>query len=223
MHPDLQTTLADLAVRKPAASRVFKRHRLDFCCGGRRALAEACVARGLDPEAVWGEIEREAAPTSTPPLDDANALIDFILERYHEPLRRELPELVALAKRVERAHGQKPDCPHGLAEMLETMQSEVLSHLEKEEWVLFPMLRAHVGNTARGPIAVMQREHDDHGASLARMRELTADLTAPAYACTTWRALYLRLAELESELMDHIHLENNVLFPQALTGDRREA
>lgn len=220
MQTDPNTTLGELAVQIPAASRVFKRHRLDYCCSGHRPLADACKDRGLDPAAVLAELEGEASAVSAaaPVLRANDELIEYILERYHEPLRRELPELIAMAKRVEHRHGDKPDCPRGLAEHLLSMEAELLDHMAKEERILFPMIRAGAGRGAGGPISVMKREHDEHGASLARTRALTMDLSPPAGACATWRALYLRLAELESELMDHIHLENNVLFVRAL-GD----
>ncbi len=220
MQPNLNLSLGELAVRIPAASRVFKRHRRAFCCSGHRPLGEACRERDLDPEAILAELEREAAAVgAAPPAFESNAsMIDHIVERYHDPLRRELPELVAMAKRVEHRHGGRDDCPHGLAEHLLARHAELLDHLGKEERVLFPRIRAGAGAGAAAPISVMQREHDDHGEALARTRQLTTDLVPPSGACATWRALYLRLAELESELMDHIHLENNVLFPRALRG-----
>jgi regulator of cell morphogenesis and NO signaling len=96
------------------------------------------------------------------------------------------------------------------------MHMDVLDHLAKEEQVLFPLIRSGQGRLAAGPAHAMEREHQDHGRNLARMRDLTNDLTPPQEACTTWRALYLRLESLENELMEHIHLENNVLFPRAL-------
>jgi regulator of cell morphogenesis and NO signaling len=217
---DPRTALADLATSLPAASRVFRRHRLDYCCGGRMSLAEACDRRGLDPATVAAEIESE-----TPARDDVRwddrplpQLIDFILTRYHAPLRDELARLVYMARKVERVHGDKPGCPRGLGDHLARVADEVEAHLAKEEQILFPMILSGRGAMTHGPVAVMTREHDDHGASLARTRELTGDLEPPAHACTTWRALYLGLETLEHELMDHIHLENNILFPRALRG-----
>lgn len=214
-------TLAELAVRLPAASRVFRRHGLDYCCGGKRPLADACRARDLDPETVLAEVERESALAlaAVPSFEGRSQgeIIDHILERYHDPLRAELPELVAMAKRVEMRHGDKPECPRGLAAHLDQMHAELLSHLSKEEGILFPLLRSGGGMMSpQGPITVMRHEHDDHAASLRRTRELAHDLVPPAVACNTWRALYLRLAQLEADLMDHIHVENNVLFPRAL-------
>ena len=210
--------MADLATTHPAASRVFKRHGLDFCCGGRKPLAEVCSTKGLDADSVMHEIEEEERTVDLPRWDTAPlpALITFILDRYHARLRDELPALIALAQRVEGRHGSKTDCPRGLAALLETVHHEVLSHLEKEEQILFPMIMRGDGTFASGPIYVMEAEHVEHGVNLARIRTLTNDLTVPPDACPTWRALYLRLDELESDLFDHIHLENNVLFPRAL-------
>ena len=212
-------TLADLAVLLPAASRVFHRHRLDFCCHGGRSLADACVARGLDPAAVLSEIEDAQASSEEATRWDERPireLVDHIEAWYHARLRAELPELVALAAKVEERHADKPSSPRGLRTHLEGVHESVLDHLAKEEQILFPMIRG--GRIPAGPIHVMEAEHADHADNLQRTRALTADLVAPAEACPTWRALYLRLGELERELMEHIHLENNVLFRRVLAG-----
>ena len=119
---------------------------------------------------------------------------------------------------MESRHADKASCPHGLRGHLEAVHAAVLDHLAKEEQVLFPAILAGRGRLVAGPISVMESEHDDHAADLRETRRLTADLVAPAEACTSWRALYLRLAAFEAELMDHIHLENNVLFRRVLAG-----
>jgi regulator of cell morphogenesis and NO signaling len=219
--PSSVATLADLAVSFPAASRVFHRHRLDFCCHGRRPLADACQEAGLDAGAVVAEIAAEHGVAADLPRWDEREvaeLVDHIVGFYHRRLREELPELVALAAKVESRHGEKASCPRGLRAHLEAVHAAVLEHLAKEEQVLFPMLLRGRGRMAAGPITVMESEHDDHALSLRETRRLTADLVAPQEACPTWRALYLRLAAFESELMDHIHLENNVLFRRVLAG-----
>ena len=214
-------TLADLAVTHPAASRVFHRHGLDFCCHGRRPLAEACAERGLAPEQVVTEIvEEESRAGDLTRWDERPVaeLVRHIVDFYHLRLRVELPELISLAAKVERKHGDKASCPRGLRAHLEAVHEAVLDHLAKEEQILFPMILAGRGTNAATPIAVMESEHLDHGHNLEKTRELTHDLVAPEEACPTWRALYLRLGRLESELMDHIHLENNVLFRRVLAG-----
>jgi len=219
-------TLAEIAVSQPAATQVFMRHGLDFCCHGQRSLADACAERGIDPEVVLDELgaARTEAPRgglwSERPLTE---LIDFILERFHAPLRSDLPALVELAKKVEDVHAGKPSCPRGIAQHLAHVLVEVEIHLAKEERILFPLIRAGRGPTALMPIKVMMQEHEDHGVNLRRTRALTGDLAAPPEACASWRSLYQGLAQLEADLMEHIHLENNVLFPRALREAPSEA
>lgn len=218
--PSPTSTLADLAVSHPAASRVFHRHGLDFCCHGRRPLGEACAERGLAPESVIAEIAAEEAVSpgeswSERPLAE---LARHIVDHYHQRLRVELPELISLAAKVETRHGEKESCPRGLRAHLEEMYQSVLEHLAKEEQVLFPMIAAGRLQHAAGPVHVMEAEHDDHAVALRHTRSLTADLVAPKEACPTWRALYLRLDAFEAELMEHIHLENNILFRRALAA-----
>ena len=215
----ISQTLADLAVTHPGASRVFHRHGLDFCCHGRRPLAEACAESGLSAEGVLAEIAGEESRTTNAPRWDAQplqAIVEHIVSHYHARLRTELPELVALAAKVESRHSEKATCPKGLRSHLEAIHESVLDHLAKEEQILFPMIVAGRLGVVSGPIHVMEAEHEDHGQNLQKTRTLTANLTVPEEGCPTWRALYLRLEEFEVELMEHIHLENNILFRRAL-------
>ncbi len=184
-------------------------------------LDEACETAGLDPEQVLAEVvATETGPGdrdqdwSRAPLDE---LIEHIIRRYHVPLRRELPVLIETARTVERVHGVKDTCPVGLTAHLEQVLQAVEGHLEKEEQILFPLVLTGRGREAMMPVRVMTEEHEDHGRNLQRLRELTYDLTAPPEACVTWTGLYRSLEQLEADLMEHIHLENNVLFPRALT------
>ena len=145
-----------------------------------------------------------------------NQLIEHLLTRYHAPHREELVRLHAAAQKVERVHAEKTSCPRGLADHLARMTEELEDHMQKEEQVLFPMIHAGQGAMAGMPVHVLEADHRDHALNLQRMRTLAHDFVAPEEACGTWRALYLGLAELERDLMQHIHLENNVLFPRAL-------
>lgn len=218
--PNTTDTLAVLATDHPAAIDVFRNHKLDYCCGGDQRLDEACELAGLDPEQVLAEVEAAGDVVNSPeelwterPLDE---LIEHIITRYHVPLRRELPLLIELTRTVERVHGSKHTCPVGLTAHLEQVLGAVESHLEKEEKILFPLILGGRGREAMMPVRVLTEEHDDHGRDLRRLRELTFDLTAPPEACATWTGLYRRLEQLEADLMEHIHLENNLLFPRAL-------
>lgn len=137
-------------------------------------------------------------------------LIDFILERYHAVHRVQLPEAIALARRVEEVHANEALCPAGLAEHLTDMYQELESHMLKEEQILFPMLR--VNTHPQGPIMVMESEHEEHELAVQKIETLTHGLTMPSDACSTWRHLTSLLTELVNDLRDHIELENNVLF-----------
>jgi len=221
MNMNASTTLAELAVAHPGAARVFFRNRLDFCCGGRRNLDEVCRERQLDPDAILAAIEAEdPLVADRPRWDEAPlpALVDHIETTYHRRLRAALPELLAMARKVEQRHGDKASCPRGLAAALEAMHESLLDHLRKEEEILFPLIVSGLGGQAAAPVHVMELEHEHHREHLLELRSLTADLTPPPEACTTWRALYLGLLQLEQELMEHIHLENNVLFRRALVA-----
>jgi regulator of cell morphogenesis and NO signaling len=213
-----ERTLAEMATTYPAASRLFHREGLDYCCGGKRSFEEACRDRGIDPAALLAEIEGAVAKTAAQPWSDRplEELIRHIVDHYHASLREELPQLVALAEKVESRHAEKSSCPRGLAEHLRLVHAAVLEHLVKEEQVLFPMILSGLGPRAGGPVQAMEHEHRDHAENLRRLRGLAHDFVPPAEACTSWSALYLRLRELEADLMEHIHLENNVLFPRAL-------
>lgn len=216
----IEQTLGNLACLIPGATRVFRQHKLDFCCGGNTSLRDAANQQALNALAIAQQLAALGDHPDTQHPDwrnePASELIEHLLERFHERHREQFPELIRLANRVEQVHGNKPGCPLGLAVHLWNMQQELESHMLKEEQILFPMLQRGMKlPQSQGPIAVMRFEHDQHGAALQRLAELTDDITAPANACNTWRALYRGLEELRDDLMQHIHLENNILFAKA--------
>ena len=224
-HPLLQQSLGSIACEIPGATRIFHAHKLDFCCGGQLSLSEAATRRGLDAEAIAAELQNLGALKGD--LQDWRAapdaeLIGHILERYHARHREQLPELIRLAQRVEQVHGDRDDCPAGLTDLLRYMQQELESHMLKEEHILFPALLEGLGQQATAPISVMRMEHEQHGEALQRLLQLTQQITPPADACNTWRGLYRGLDEFVSDLMQHIHLENNVLFSNALQPTNKQ-
>jgi regulator of cell morphogenesis and NO signaling len=207
-------TLADIATNLPGATAVFRAHKLDFCCGGDVALSQAVAQRGLSLSGVESALASlRPALVSAMPRDPA-LLIDHILKRYHDVHRRELPELIRLAKRVEAVHRDHDAVPAGLAALLEIMSQELETHMLKEEAILFPLMRTGGNPMIVHPIARMRHEHDDHGERLRILEQMTNGFLPPNDACPTWRALYTGLHKLVDDLMEHIHLENNVLFPQ---------
>lgn len=205
--------LGEIARELPGAAAVFRRYGLDYCCGGAESLGEAAATAGVDARAIEGELAA-LAPAQGEAPEEPLPLIDYILTRFHETHRRELPELIALAQRVEARHAEHPQVPRGLAALLEHIAEALEEHMQKEERILFPMMRAGARPMIMGPIQVMEHEHVEHGERLRQLEALTRNHTLPADACTSWHALYAGTRKLVDDVMQHIHLENNVLFPQ---------
>lgn len=213
-----EKTLSELAIDLPLATEIFRKNRLDFCCGGRQTLKKACEIKQLNLESIINQLASlEAEKTFDTKESDPGKVTDFIEERYHADLRMRLPELITLANRVEQVHADHPSCPHGLGSLLDNFFSDMSMHMQKEEGILFPLIRQGNGAMASMPIQVMMSEHESHGSELNQIHLLTNDFQPPEGACGTWRALYSGLDRLEAELMEHIHLENNVLFPRVLS------
>jgi regulator of cell morphogenesis and NO signaling len=228
-----ETHVARVATRHPGTIRVFQRHGIDFCCGGKRPLAAACSEHGVEYAALADELAAAAGGPGEDgrdwgeaPLDE---LADHIVARFHERLREDLPRLALMADKVLAVHGEKhPDVLAPLARTFHALRAELELHMAKEEHVLFPYLRELAAQSAgggsfagspfgsvRAPIAMMEEEHDVAAEALAELRRLTGGYRPPAGACTTFRGLFHGLAELEADTHRHIHLENNVLFPRA--------
>jgi regulator of cell morphogenesis and NO signaling len=215
-----------IARELPATVKVFQRRRIDFCCGGKRSLAEACDRASAPLEEVLAELRAAAAapgPEEEWSAAPVPALVGHIIQRYHHALHRDLPVLRDLAAKVARRHGADRPSLLAVRETVDRLSAEMASHMEKEEVVLFPMAVKLASEgwadgpapwIADGPIAMMEHEHAEVAAMLAELRVLTAGFTPPGDACTSFRGLYEMLAELERDTIVHVHLENNVLFPR---------
>ncbi len=230
----LTNTVGQWVAARPSRSRVFERHGIDYCCGGNKSLESACAAKGIDPRGILAELEADAADAAENAADwnaePIGALIDHILEAHHARLREELPRLGAMAQKVAKVHGEHHPEMVEVAGVFEQLDGELMQHMFKEERILFPAIRAlETGSGERfpgsitGPMGVMEHEHDVAGQLLERMSSLTGTYTPPADACNTFRALLSGLRELEVDLHEHIHEENNVLFPRALALERARA
>ena len=218
---DKSATVGELVTSHPAAMKIFQRHGIDFCCGGMKPLGEACAEHGVDAQAVLDEIRKQEiaaqAPTERWDEKPVTELIDHILDVYHAELKEDLPRLEAMARKVLEVHGPKD--PKMFSDLLATflaLKGDLDPHMMKEERILFPMIRSGAGAMAAPPIGVMRSEHETVGALLRRIRTLTHDFAVPAEACATWRGLWQGLEGLEQSLHEHIHLENNILFPRVL-------
>lgn len=215
-----ELSLGQWATEVPGASRILRRYGLDFCCGGKKSLSEGCKDLNIDLSEVLLELEtlevvNSQFDWSVRPLAE---ITDHIITFYHDKLRLMLPELIFLADKVQKVHADHKQCPKGLAQKLEEVKGDLFDHMMKEEQILFPLIKNGQGQHAYVPIKVMQEEHDIHGSNLKEIKRIAFDFVPPEGACGTWRALYRGLDQLELELMEHINLENNVLFLRALRG-----
>src|SRR5208337_2987767 len=226
-------TVREIALEQPHSIRVFEHFGIDYCCGGRKPLAEACMAGHLSIDEVLAALEASANTAAPLPVDWSQAplrqLIDHIVATHHSYVKRELPRLAELAQKVVNRHGDtQPHLP-ALQKALAQLDDELTHHLAKEENVLFPYIAGLESALASGtthpdacfgtvanPIAMMTSEHEAAGALLAEIHGLSNHFTTPAGACPTYHAFYDGLKEFEQDLHQHIHLENNILFPRAL-------
>ncbi|HQZ37722.1 MAG TPA: iron-sulfur cluster repair di-iron protein [Vicinamibacterales bacterium] len=221
--------VADVATADPATIRVFQQHKIDFCCGGKIPIAEACEQQGIDTDSLIAElrsVQRESVAGADWRTAAFAELVTHIQRTYHEPLRSELPRLSAMMTKVVQAHGTHlPETLLPLQRTYEELQAELLHHMAKEDRELFPeilRLEAHASSDQPGgwtwidgAVRAMEADHDTAGAALAKMREMTGDYTPPEWSCPTFRGLYHGLSELEREMHVHVHLENHILFPRA--------
>jgi regulator of cell morphogenesis and NO signaling len=226
-------TVREIALEQPTAIRVFEKFGIDYCCGGRKPLAEACSAGNLEIDSVIAALELAA---KQPNLEIENwaeksleSLSSHIVAKHHAYVKRELPRLAQLAQKVVGRHGSmKPELP-AITNNLMQLDEELTQHLAKEEAVLFPYIAGLERSISIGtpgphscfgavanPIAMMTREHDAAGNLIAEIRRLSGNFTTPEDACPTFHAFYDGLREFEQDLHQHIHLENNILFPRAI-------
>ncbi len=232
---DAQMSVGELVRERPGRARVFEQFSIDYCCGGKLPLAEACKAKGLEIDEIMNHIQLADTVAATAE-NDSNAvdpdamtlteLADHIVQTHHSYVQSELPRLNQMTERVFRVHGDKEPRLADVRRAFLAIQAELLSHMVKEEEILFPMIRklergdgavaSHCGSVAN-PIRQMEIEHADAGDALEIMSTATDGYQPPEWACNTYRAMLDGLQAFEKDLHQHIHKENNVLFPKAIT------
>ncbi len=228
---DRSATVAQIVTDHAAAARIFQRHQIDFCCHGHVTVAEACAPKGLDPDAVFAELEGILTSDAAGRGDDMRArstaaLVAYIVDRHHDYLRRALPYVAPLAAKVAQVHGARNAKLAGIEEAVGELTDALEPHLEQEETELFPALVSGAPDRAlvRRELEQMYAEHVEVGALLARIRSLADGFTVPEWGCTTYRVLMTELEALEADLLRHVHLENHVLMPRFVhAGDEATA
>jgi regulator of cell morphogenesis and NO signaling len=226
-------TLGEIAAKDLRKAQIFKKHGLDFCCGGKKTVKQACADKGLDVTIIEKELQdADNIPAARPlPYNDwsLDFLADYIVNTHHTYVRKNLPDIRAYAAKVARVHGGRHPELEPVYQLVEAVNEELTSHMMKEENILFPYIRQlakaaaqnaplsapHFGSV-QSPIRLMEMEHEQVGRNFEEIRTLTGGYTLPEDACASYSLLYRLLAEFEDDLHLHIHLENNILFPKAL-------
>jgi regulator of cell morphogenesis and NO signaling len=229
----IEATVGELVVERPSRARVFEKLGIDYCCGGKKPLGSAIRERGLDAGEVLAELEKEQRAAAEPAernwaTASMTDLCDHIESTHHAYLKQELPRLEFLTAKIASRHGEHRPALLEVHSVFRLLKEELESHMMKEERILFPLCRrldtadvlppSHCGSVGN-PIAVMVREHEDAGDALSRIRELTEGYSLPADACNTYRATFDSLRQLERDMHQHVHKENNILFPKAVRAE----
>lgn len=222
-------TVGEIVRDRPSLSRLFEQAKVDYCCGGKKTLDEACRKQGIDPQVFLVQLEAIATANIEPEMNVATLslteLANHIEQTHHAYLHSELPRLERMVTKVAAVHGEKEPRLHQIKDIFLDVSQELETHVRKEEQILFPMIRQldasaiapqfHCGNISN-PIRQMELEHDEAGVALGQLRQLTDNYTPPDWACNTYRAMLSALADFEQDMHQHVHKENNVLFPAAI-------
>lgn len=228
-----EKTVREIALEAPLTTRVFEEFKIDFCCGGRIPFADACEKAGVDPQAVAAKLkpllENAVVDDSAAERMAPAELVDHIVDTHHLFTTREIQRLVPLAEKVAMRHGENHPELVEIRDLFIGLAEEMIVHMRKEEMHLFPYIvqldRAIKAGrmapmppfgTVNNPVRMMMFEHDNAGEVLRKLRELSGDYTAPPDSCPSYKGLYAGLQDFERDMHRHVHLENNVLFPQAI-------
>lgn len=233
-----EETLGEIATKDLRKAQVFKKYGIDFCCGGKKTVREACAEKGLDVTKVEQELQAaDKMPASRPiPYSDwsLDFLADYIVNTHHSYVSKALPDILTYAEKVKNVHGNQHPELLRINQLVKDVNAELTSHMVKEEKVLFPYIKALVAaqanvqplqathfGTVQNPINMMEMEHEMVGKAMEEIREISQNYLLPSDGCASYSLLYKMLEEFEDDLHLHIHLENNILFPKALEIEKQ--
>ena len=233
MGKENEETVGEIVAKDYRKAQVFKKLGIDFCCGGKKTLSEVSSKKGLTVEDLKNELaaidKQDANPSSNFDKWDIAFLTDYIINTHHQYVKENSPFILELSEKVARVHGASHPEMIQVAEIFSRIAQDLGLHLMKEEKILFPFIKELTELKKTGgkvkdipfgditnPIQLMEVEHEQAGEDLVTIRELTSDYTLPADACTSYRILFKKLEEFENDLHQHVHLENNILFPKAI-------
>ena len=230
-------TIGQMVTNDFRKAEIFKKYGIDFCCGGKKTLMQACAEKGLDPGKLEAELmQLKDVSSSARPLPynewGLDFLADYIVNTHHVYVKKALPQLIGYATKVATVHGKHhPELPE-IKQLVDDLAYDLLSHMKKEENILFPYIKrlaASPGGQQGGfgsvqqPISVMQMEHEAAAGYIEDIKRLSNNYAIPQDACATYTVFYKMLEEFEDDLHLHVHLENNILFPKAVILENENA
>lgn len=232
-----ENTIGEIVARNFQTAKVFENYGLDFCCGGKKSLLDACIEKGITPEKIIKDLTSLTEKNANAAHYDkweADFLIDYIVNNHHSYVTNSVSTIEHHLDKVSSKHGEAHPEVIAIAGLFAEIKEELLSHMQKEEKMLFPyikkMLLAYRNTleiqfppfgTVGNPIKAMENEHEKAGHSMAMINKLSDNYNPPQTACTTYRVLYNELKEFEDDLHMHVHLENNILFPKAIELEKQ--
>ncbi|MCL5127520.1 iron-sulfur cluster repair di-iron protein [Algibacter sp. L4_22] len=238
LHTDTQKQIGQFVAEDFRTAAVFSKHKIDFCCNGNRSIEEACEKKGIDSNRLLEELEVVLNTSTGQSIDykswPLDLLAEYIEKKHHRYVEEKIPVLRQFLDKLCKVHGERHPELFKINELFTASAGELSAHLKKEELVLFPFIKKmvkatldksavqapHFG-TVENPIAMMMEEHDTEGGRFRQIAELTDNYTPPADACNTYKVTYAMLEEFEKDLHLHIHLENNILFPEAVKLEKQ--
>jgi regulator of cell morphogenesis and NO signaling len=233
-----ESKIGDIVAENFRAAQVFERYGLDFCCGGKKSIAEACQSKGINANEVLNLLAELPENGGVSPAHfnswEVDFLIDYIVNNHHRYVKQALPVISEHTQKVASKHGENHPEVITIAELFSRISEELEVHMQKEERMLFPYIKRLLEiersgedaphapfGTVENPIRVMEAEHEAAGNLMAEIKTQSNSFTPPEDACTTYRVLYQELNEFENDLHMHIHLENNILFPKAIELEKK--
>lgn len=224
--------IADIVTADIRTASIFKKHGIDFCCGGSKILSNVCKEKKIKISKVINDIQKLDSNSKEKNYNkiSVNALIKHIIDTHHKYVRESIPTIKDFAKKVSKVHGKNNPETNLIYHLFLRLSDELIDHMKKEEEILFPKIRILVNKTysksiffsygtISNPIKMMEMEHESAGKVLREIEELSNKYTPPPSACNTYKALYNSLKEFQDDLHIHIHLENNILFPKVMKFD----
>ena len=233
LQKNTQKQIGEFVADDFRTAAVFSKYKIDFCCNGNRTIEEACEKKGIDSNRLTDELEAVLNSKTDPSIDykswPLDLLAEYIEKKHHRYVEEKIPVLRQFLDKLGRVHGERHPELFKINELFTASADELTAHMKKEELILFPFVKRmvkakldHVAiqspqfGTVENPIAMMMHEHDTEGERFREIAELTDNYTPPADACNTYKVTYAMLEEFEKDLHLHIHLENNILFPEAI-------